>query len=69
MAQTVAEKLHKLDFDDEVTGLIYGHVFRTSEPPQRVSSQQACQAYQTLSPGEGFICRGGKMAKKPLRDF
>jgi zinc transporter len=55
MAQTVAEKLHKLDFDDEVTGLIYGHVFRTSEPPQRVSSQQACQAYQTLSPGEGFI--------------
>lgn len=42
MAQTVAEKLHKLDFDDEVTGLIYGHVFRTSEPPQRVSSQQAC---------------------------
>ncbi|CAI0896184.1 Zinc transport protein ZntB [Serratia liquefaciens] len=55
MAQTVAEKLHKLDFDDEVTGLIYGHVFRTSEPPQRVSSQQACQAYQSLSPGEGFI--------------
>ena len=55
MVQTVADKMHKLDFDDEVTGLIYGHVFRTGEPPLRASSQQACQAYQALSPGGGFI--------------
>lgn len=24
MVQRAAEKMHKLDFDDEVTGLIYG---------------------------------------------
>lgn len=55
MVQTAAEKMHKLDFDDEVTGLIYGHAFRSGEPPARLNSQQVCQAYQTLSPGDGFI--------------
>ncbi|OAH28981.1 CorA family divalent cation transporter [Serratia marcescens] len=55
MAQMLAEKMHKLDFDDEVTGLIYGHVFRSGEPPARLNSQQVCQAYQALPPGDGFI--------------
>ncbi len=55
MVQRLAEKMHKLDFDDEVTGLIYGHVFRSGEPPRRLNSQQVCQAYQTLPPGDGFI--------------
>ena len=55
MVQRLAEKMHKLDFDDEVTGLIYGHVFRSGEPPRRLNSQQICQAYQTLPPGDGFI--------------
>ena len=55
MVQRLAEKMHKLDFDDEVTGLIYGHAFRSGEPPARLNSQQVCQAYQALPPGDGFI--------------
>lgn len=55
MAQRLTEKMHKLDFDDEVTGLIYGHLFRSGKPPARLNSQQVCQAYQTLPPGDGFV--------------
>ncbi|BEM43401.1 magnesium transporter CorA [Serratia sp. Lou2A] len=55
MVQRLAEKMHKLDFDDEVTGLIYGYAFRSGEPPARLNSQQVCQAYQALPPGDGFI--------------
>ncbi|HEJ9064986.1 TPA: hypothetical protein SML68_004864 [Serratia marcescens] len=55
MVQRLAEKMHKLDFDDEVTGLIYGHVFRSGEPPARLNSQQVCQAYQALPSGDGFV--------------
>ncbi|MEN4233524.1 transporter [Serratia marcescens] len=55
MVQRLAEKMHKLDFDDEVTGLIYGHVFRSGEAPARLNSQQVCQAYQALPPGDGFV--------------
>ena len=43
MVQRLAEKMHKLDFDDEVTGLIYGHAFRSGEPPARLNSQQVCR--------------------------
>ncbi|GAA3891718.1 transporter [Gibbsiella dentisursi] len=55
MVQTVAERIHRLDFDDEVTGLICGHVFRPGEAPQKMSSSTICQAYHALPPGGGFV--------------
>lgn len=76
MVQRLAEKMHKLDFDDEVTGLIYGHAFRSGEPPARLNSQQVCQAYQALPPGDGFIWlhlnlnhAAAEVAEKSFRHF
>jgi len=50
-----SERPAVLNFNDEVTGLIYGFIFRPGRPPERVSSQQVQEAYQQICHSEGFI--------------
>ncbi len=47
--------MHKLDFDDEVTGLIYGHAFQPGEPPARLSFAAGLPAHGRCRLGDGFI--------------
>ena len=75
MVQRLAEKMHKLDFDDEVTGLIYGHAFRSGEPPARLNSQQVClpgvaarRRFYLAAP-QSQPRGGGEVAEKSFRHF
>lgn len=49
------EKAHKIDFNDEVTGLIYGFVFQEHQPPRRVTSGQIHEEYQQQQNDGGFL--------------
>lgn len=49
------EKPVVLNFNDEVTGMIYGFVFRPNRPAERVSSQQVQEAYQQICHDQGFV--------------
>jgi len=51
----LTERPAVLNFNDEVTGMIYGFVFRPGKPPERVSSQQIQDAYQQICHSQGFI--------------
>ncbi|WP_369789716.1 transporter [Rouxiella sp. WC2420] len=49
------DKTHKVDFSDEVTGLIYGFVFQEHLPPRRVTSGQILDEYQQQKNAPGFL--------------
>ncbi|TKI07175.1 transporter [Martelella alba] len=49
------ENLQQLNFNDEVTGLIYGYVFAPYKAPRRISSWEVIQEFNRLAPESGFI--------------
>ncbi|WP_238485366.1 CorA family divalent cation transporter [Rahnella ecdela] len=49
------EKPALLNFNDEVTRMIYGFVSRPDRPAERVSSQQVQEAYQQICHDKGFV--------------
>lgn len=49
------EKSHKVDFNDEVTGLIYGFIFHENQPPRRVTSGQIFKEYQFHKNSSNFL--------------
>jgi len=46
---------HQVDFNDEVTGLIYGFVFQSQQPPRRIASAQVAAEYAQPLKGSDFI--------------
>lgn len=48
------DKTQKIDFNDEVTGLIYGFVFDENRPPRRVTSGQILDEYHQHKSASGF---------------
>lgn len=49
------DKLHKVDFTDEVTGLIYGFVFDEGQLPRRITSGQIQNEYLQHKDAQGFL--------------
>ncbi|MCC3704230.1 transporter [Rouxiella badensis] len=49
------EKSHKVDFTDEVTGLIHGFVFKEHQTPRRITSGQIQAEYQQQKDTPGFL--------------
>ena len=45
MSQDVAGKMLKPDFDMEVSGLVYGFLFREGHQPLQITSQQVCSRF------------------------
>lgn len=50
-----AENIQQLNFNDEVTGLIYGYVFTQHSPPRRIASREVLNEFRMLDPDTGFI--------------
>lgn len=50
-----AEITQQLNFNDEVTGLIYGYVFEPDTAARRIPSREVLNEFQSIGPGRGFI--------------
>ena len=55
MSQDVAGKMLKPDFDLEVSGLLYGFLFREGQVPQQINSHEVCARYQQLDGENDFV--------------
>ncbi len=55
MSQDVAGKMLKPDFDMEVSGLVYGFLFREGHQPLQITSQQVCSCFHELDGENDFV--------------
>ncbi len=55
MSQDVAGKMLKPDFDMEVSGLLYGFLFREGHQPQQITSQHVCSRFHELDGENDFV--------------
>ncbi|HHS9507906.1 TPA: CorA family divalent cation transporter [Raoultella planticola] len=55
MSQDVAGKMLKPDFDMEVSGLVYGFLFREGHQPLQITSQQVCSRFHELDGENDFV--------------
>ncbi|HHT5689809.1 TPA: CorA family divalent cation transporter [Raoultella ornithinolytica] len=55
MSQDVAGKMLKPDFDMEVSGLVYGFLFREGHQPLQITSQQVCARFHELDGENDFV--------------
>lgn len=55
MSQDVTLKILKPDFDMEVSGLVYGYLFREGNAPRKISSNEVCAEYHELVGENDFV--------------
>jgi zinc transporter len=55
MNQEVTSRMLKPDFDMEVSGLLYGYLFREGQLPLRINSNEVCVQYQELCGENDFV--------------